>query len=1219
MESKVKSSGAINVRGNARNVNTGVSIKYQHYSGIFVNLEAQSNQGRHLFPPAPYFDPRPNETYLSWSPERPGIGCLPLRDISVDVDVQECIARTTLVQDFWNPNDKPIKNASYQFPMARGAVLESLRCVMDEEVTMEGQIKTRGEARAVFKKAERQHHPATLMEATPEEMIEFTLAHISPESTVKVELVYLSRLRYEAGKGAILVVPRYIAPPVRSTPVDTTNPTQETSLVLKVHIRALVPISKVQSEHHPISVQIGSTHAVQEASSCIPSGPTEVIVAFDSMKTDLMNDFVLIIETSKDPLAILGNCPEGDISEAIILEFSSDHLFSKTPAELHPTEYVLVIDSPCDSMIQGPPWTRSRHSRGNDNSRRGRSGLYSVAGLDHMMQQTRRVYHNTRNTDLVRTLGIAVDQRNRTSTTHVIILMVCDRDHTLQGAIDFVESDTTKIERHVHFSVIGFGDSLPGHIVAKMEHLSHGRVKLLSLASGADEVGAAVTDIIGAVLPWKLEIYVDDIPQPDYYSLARALQLSAGSDEDLVQGAISQYEQMMYTQTPHRLDLVPHSARQSIFLLSHKGYARRPSFITINATAISGDILTRKIPITTSSMEPGSIHRLAAKSIMDDLEGDQSFLHEMLGPRIFLNNGLKQEIERHVERIGTDLGLQWSVMGRWTSFVAVDHSEPSSLAHNIYKSIKYSAQVPNDPRFINLIWDSARRLVWGCSNWGCSDGVGPLPYGWQGVAASCAEDSEYWYSSSSEEGSSQDFSESISQSRQRKPEVIYPLKRVTRLKVTDATEEDSSQVGFSRKIREAFDIQPNDIVLLSGGRQRTAAKRVAPTNSEGREQESVGLSTVARQNAGLQLGQMVTIHKCTEVPDVHRLVVCPVFDTKDMAEEVIHTSLEAYFKESRPIWNGEVFSLRVGNFSLKFKATSVAPQPYGLIRSDTVFVIGRTTVADSDDQSSLVHYSSIGGYSKQLAEIRMVFEFGLQRPQFLQNSNVRLPSSILITGPRGTGKTLVAQAIENEGEATFFQIKSKKMKLQPVDKSLRQLDETFKEAVRSSPSVIFVDDIEELASKDISELHASLTSRLIYRMDSIRDTPGVVFLAATSQDDHLDSRLKGHRYFNRRVRLGLPDTQDRHRILMTHTKGMRLSEDVDLETIAWETEGYVGADLAAVCSEAATERACELVAFTDSGTYAIGDESGEAPAVCQRHFRDAILRLSIQPKQRTDT
>ena len=249
----------------------------------------------------------------------------------------------------------------------------------------------------------------------------------------------------------------------------------------------------------------------------------------------------------------------------------------------------------------------------------------------------------------------------------------------------------------------------------------------------------------------------------------------------------------------------------------------------------------------------------------------------------------------------------------------------------------------------------------------------------------------------------------------------------------------------------------------------------------------------------------------------------------------------------------------------------------------------------------------------------MVLEFGLERPQFLQNSSVRLPSSILITGTHGTGKTLIAQAIENESDATFYRISSRGMSLQPVTESLEQLDETFDEAVRSSPSVIFVDDIEELAPKDSSEPHASLTSRLIYRMELARDTPGLVILAATSQDDHLDSRLKGHRYFNRKVRLGLPDTQDRHEILMRHTKGMRLSEDVDLETIAWETKGYVGADLAAVCSEAVAERACGLVTFTDSGTYAIGDESGETPVVCQRHFRDAILRLSIQPKQRPDT
>lgn len=819
-------------------------------------------------------------------PHHRGIRCLPLREISVDVEVQECISRTTLVQSFWNPSDTPIDNASYQFPMARGTVLESLRCVIDNEVTMEGQIKARGEARAAFKEAVRQHLPATLMEATPKEMVELSLANIRPQTTVKVEIVYLSRLRYEAGKGTILVVPRYIAPPASSTTLSNTGPTREVNLVVKVHLSALVPIAKVQSKYHPISVQIGSTDIAQETSSFKEPDPTKAIVAFEGTKTNLMKDFVLIIETSKDPLAIMGNCSEGDVGEAIILEFSSDQLFSETPTELHPTEYVLVIDVPCASMIQGLPLDAISvflqkvpygsllniyTAYGNDNSQRYRSGLYSVADLDHVMQQAHRVYHNTRSTDLVRTLGKAVDQRNRSSTAHVIILTVCDQNQTLQGAIDFIESNTIKTERHVHFSVIGFGDGLPSHIKTKLEHLSHGRVELLS---EANRVEAAVANIIEAVLPWKLEICVDDIPQPNYHSLARALQLSARDNDDLVQNAISQYEQMMYTQTPHRLDLLQQSARYSILLLSHeKKYERRPSNITVKATAISGDILSLKIPITTSSMNPGSIHRLAAKAVIDDLEGDRSFLHEVLGPSIFLNKRLQEEIERNVERIGTDLGLRWSIIGRWTSFVAVDHSEPSQVAHNIYKCIHYSTQIPHDSKFTGHTMRGAPRgqmrphPLADLINAPMAHQRTPTVSASSTEDDSSARDSEDSYSSSSERMPQGNFG-IMSHSQHRRSGLIQPQNLVARLKVTSAETNDNSCIEFSCKAREEFGIRPNDIVLVRWGRQRIAAKRVTSNASEDQEAEGVGLSEAARQNAGLELGQMVNIYRWTDAPDV---------------------------------------------------------------------------------------------------------------------------------------------------------------------------------------------------------------------------------------------------------------------------------------------------------------------------------------------------------------
>jgi len=295
---------------------------------------------------------------------------------------------------------------------------------------------------------------------------------------------------------------------------------------------------------------------------------------------------------------------------------------------------------------------------------------------------------------------------------------------------------------------------------------------------------------------------------------------------------------------------------------------------------------------------------------------------------------------------------------------------------------------------------------------------------------------------------------------------------------------------------------------------------------------------------------------------------------------------------------------------VEFKVVETDPEPCCICAPDTVIHCeGDPLKREDEEKMDDVGYDDIGGCRKQLAQIRELVELPLRHPQLFKTIGVKPPRGILMFGPPGSGKTLLARAVANETGAFFFLINGPEIMSKLAGESESNLRKAFEEAEKNAPSIIFIDEVDSIApkrEKTNGEVERRIVSQLLTLMDGLKSRAHVIVMAATNRPNSIDPALRRFGRFDREVDIGVPDEIGRLEILRIHTKNMKLHEEVDLEEVSKNTHGHVGADLAQLCTEAAMQTIREKMDVIDLEDDEIDAEILDSMAVTQENFQYAL-------------
>lgn len=441
--------------------------------------------------------------------------------------------------------------------------------------------------------------------------------------------------------------------------------------------------------------------------------------------------------------------------------------------------------------------------------------------------------------------------------------------------------------------------------------------------------------------------------------------------------------------------------------------------------------------------------------------------------------------------------------------------------------------------------------------------------------------------------------------------ILKKKEKPNRLLVEESVNDDNSVVSLSQTKMDELQLFRGDTVLLRGKKRRETVCIILSDDTV--PNEKVRMNRVVRGNLGVRLGDVISIQSCSDVKYGKRIHVLPIDDTvTGLTGSLFEVFLKPYFMEAyRPIRRGDLFLVRGGMRGVEFKVVETDPTPYCIVAPETVIHCEGEPIKREDEEANLneVGYDDIGGCRKQLAQIKEMVELPLRHPSLFKAIGVKPPRGILLYGPPGTGKTLIARAVATETGAFFFLINGPEIMSKLAGESESNLRKAFDTAEKNAPAIIFIDELDAIApkrEKTHGEVERRIVSQLLTLMDGLKQRSHVIVMAATNRPNSIDPALRRFGRFDREVDIGIPDATGRLEILRIHTKNMKLAEDVDLEQIAAESHGHVGADLAALCSEAALQQIREKMDLIDLEDNQIDAEVLNSLAVTMDNFRWAM-------------
>lgn len=400
------------------------------------------------------------------------------------------------------------------------------------------------------------------------------------------------------------------------------------------------------------------------------------------------------------------------------------------------------------------------------------------------------------------------------------------------------------------------------------------------------------------------------------------------------------------------------------------------------------------------------------------------------------------------------------------------------------------------------------------------------------------------------------------------------------LKVAMAQRQSEAGYGRARidtESRRALDLELGDTIEIIG--KRSVVAKVFKCSNEDEGKGIICIDGLTRTNAGVSVDENVTVRKC-EPPFADKVVLAP--NIPEGKKIQFENGIEEVFLNGlmgRPLVSDtDIIVPNIALMGNRSTFTVVSTSPSG-----PVIVAGSTTIVIRDvpegkdkvqkrSKGQQITYDDVGGLDEELKRIREMIELPLKHPELFDRLGIGAPKGVLLYGPPGTGKTLMAEAVANESGATLFSVRGPEIIGQYYGQSEERLREIFQEASDNAPSIVFLDEIDSIAPNRDSvngEVERRVVAQLLTLMDGLKDRGNVIVIGATNREDSIDPALRRPGRFDREIEIGVPGRKSRSDILEVHLRDMPLTEDVDIDALAGMTNGFVGADLAALCREAA--------------------------------------------------
>ena len=359
-------------------------------------------------------------------------------------------------------------------------------------------------------------------------------------------------------------------------------------------------------------------------------------------------------------------------------------------------------------------------------------------------------------------------------------------------------------------------------------------------------------------------------------------------------------------------------------------------------------------------------------------------------------------------------------------------------------------------------------------------------------------------------------------------------------------------------------VTPGDVIQITGKKSTCAI--VWPSDEDEKYPDTIRIDGQTRKNTDVGLNDTVTIKKIVTKP-AKSITLSPVSDTVTVDKEF------SDFVKNRlkglPLSHGDEISVMILGNAMNFKISKISPK--GVIRIERATTL--TILSEkSDDKKFRITYEEVGGLRSEIKVMREIVELPLRHPELFVRLGIEPHSGVLLYGPPGCGKTLLAKVLASESDANMFSINGPEIMNKYYGETEAKLRDIFKEAKENSPSMIFIDEIDAIAPKReeaYGDVEKRVVAQLLALMDGLTDRGNVIVLGATNRPDSVDPALRRPGRFDREMEISVPNADGRLEVMEIHTRGMPIASDVNLKVLSSELNGYTGADMKSLCREAA--------------------------------------------------